>query len=189
MIPKESTLKKEFKKRDVQRMRNLITGKTGDATQTQIGWEKHKQDHKEGDVWEESGKTWTIKNGIKQTVTKLDAVKKLAILPLSCPNCNKPMKVNEFNKSSYRVKGVCLDCVIKEEDELKIKNSYDQVLEERKKADINVMVQDLEQALEAWYSANENYVNEQGDVENWLGGDKTKMYEEAKKELGKIKKS
>ena len=27
MIPKESTLKKEFSKRDVQRMRNLITNK------------------------------------------------------------------------------------------------------------------------------------------------------------------
>ena len=28
----------------------------------------------EGDVWEESGKTWMIKNGIKRTVTKMDKV-------------------------------------------------------------------------------------------------------------------
>lgn len=186
-MEKESRLKKEFKKRDVQRMRNLITEKKGDATQTQVGWEKYKQDHKEGDVWEELGKTWTIKNGIKQTITKLDAIKKLAILPISCPSCKKPMKVNEFNKSAYKTKGVCLDCVVKQEDELKIKGDYSSVLEERKKADVSVMVKDLENALEAWYTANENYVNEQGDIENWLGGDKKTIYEEAKKELGRIK--
>ena len=41
MIPNESTLKKEFSKRDVQRMRNLITGKSGDRTQIQAGYEKN----------------------------------------------------------------------------------------------------------------------------------------------------
>lgn len=187
MLPKESTLKKEFSKRDVQRMRNLITGKTGDRTHVQTGWEKRKQDYKEGDVWEEQGKTWTIKNGIKQTVTKMDSVKKLAILPLNCPSCNKPMKVNEFNKSAYRTKGVCLDCVIKQEDELKIKGNYESVIEDRKKSDVEFMVKDLEQALDAWYSASENYVNEQGDVENWAGGSKKQIYEQAKEELGKIR--
>ena len=73
---KESVLKKEFKPRDVARLRNLISGKTGDATQLQAGWEKHSVDHIEGDIWEESGKKWTIRNGIKQTVTKLDEIKK-----------------------------------------------------------------------------------------------------------------
>jgi hypothetical protein len=187
MLPKESTLKKEFSKRDVQRMRNLITGKTGDRTHVQTGWEKYKQDYKEGDVWEELGKTWTIKNGIKQTVTKMDSIKKLSILPLTCPSCNKHMKVNEFNKSAYRAKGVCLDCVIKEEDRLKLSGNYQNLLEDRKKSDIEVMVKDLEQALEAWYSASENYVNEQGDIENWSGGNKKEAYEQVKKELGKIK--
>ena len=49
-------LKKEFNPRDVQRMRNIITGQTGDKTQIQTGWERNKQVHKEGDVWEENGK-------------------------------------------------------------------------------------------------------------------------------------
>ena len=66
----ESQLKKEFSQRDVKRMRNLITGNFGDRTQVQVGYEKQNQEYQEGDVWEDSGKTWTIKNGIKQTVTK-----------------------------------------------------------------------------------------------------------------------
>jgi hypothetical protein len=182
-----STLKKEFNKRDVQRMRNLITGNTGDRTTVQSGWENNQPDRKEGDIWEEFGKRWTIKNGIKQTVTKMDSLKKLALLPIACPKCKKHMKLNEFNKSAYSAKGVCLDCVIKEEDELRIKADYERVLEERKKADMSVMINDLENALDAWYHANESFVNEQGDVEDWSKGDKKSMYEKAKKEIGELK--
>jgi len=39
-------LKKEFGQRDVQRMRNIITGKTGDRTAIQSGYEKSKQEYK-----------------------------------------------------------------------------------------------------------------------------------------------
>jgi hypothetical protein len=80
-----------------------------------------------------------------------------------------------------------LDCVIKEEDELRIKADYERVLEERKKADMSVMINDLENALDAWYHANESFVNEQGDVEDWSKGDKKSMYEKAKKEIGELK--
>ena len=106
---KENNLKKEFTKRDVQRMRNLITGKTGDRTQVQTGYEKNTEDHKEGDVWEENGKQWTIKNGVKQTVTKLDKFKKLVVLPICCPKCKKHMKVNDLNKKMYSIHGNCFD--------------------------------------------------------------------------------
>ena len=43
-------LKKEFKRKDVQRARNLITGKTGASTGTQIGYKKETKDYKEGDA-------------------------------------------------------------------------------------------------------------------------------------------
>ena len=54
-------LKKEFKRKDVQRARNLIQGKTGASTGIQIGYNKKQEDYKEGDVWTEGRKTWTIK--------------------------------------------------------------------------------------------------------------------------------
>ena len=54
-------------------MRNLITGKTGASSGSQIGYCKKEEEHKEGDVWTEGKKTWTIKNGIKQTVSKLES--------------------------------------------------------------------------------------------------------------------
>ena len=57
-------LKKEFTQRDVQRARNLLTGKANDKTAIQSGYEKQSQTHTEGDIWEENGKQWTIKNEI-----------------------------------------------------------------------------------------------------------------------------
>ena len=64
-------LKKEFNPKDVNRARNLITKKGNQGSNTQSGYKKSTQDYKEGDIWEERGKKWTIKNGIKQTINKL----------------------------------------------------------------------------------------------------------------------
>jgi len=89
----DNVLKKEFNTRDVQRMRNIITKDYSAKTSTQIGYTKEYVEHKEGDVWEENGKQWTIKNGTKQTVTKLDAVRKRVTMPLNCPQCKAPMKI------------------------------------------------------------------------------------------------
>ena len=81
-------LKKEFKRKDVDRMRNLIMDKANSSSEIQIGYSKQKKEYKEGDIWNEGRKTWTIKNGIKQTVSKLDKLKKEVFMPLSCPKCN-----------------------------------------------------------------------------------------------------
>ena len=40
----DTNLKKEFSQRDVQRMRNIITGNTGASTGTQVGYTKQSQD-------------------------------------------------------------------------------------------------------------------------------------------------
>ena len=80
-------LKKEFKRKDVDRARNLIMGKSGASSETQVGYNKKRIDYKEGDVWVENKKTWTIKDGIKQTISKMDAIKKEINIPLCCPKC------------------------------------------------------------------------------------------------------
>ena len=113
-------LKKEFKRTDVNRMRNLIQGKTGASTGTQIGYNKKEKNHKEGDIWTEGRKTWTIKNGIKQTISKLDKIKKEIFMPLCCPKCSKVMK-SQFDKPNYKLHKKCHDCVIKFEASLKNK--------------------------------------------------------------------
>ena len=95
-------LKKEFKRKDVNRLRNLIQGKTGDSSNTQVGYNTKQKDYKEGDVWTENKKTWTIKNGIKQTISKLDKIKKEVFMPLCCPKCGNVMK-KRLDKPHYKI--------------------------------------------------------------------------------------
>ena len=57
-MAKESLLKKEFKERDVQRVRNLVSKDYTAKTRSGIGYEKEVKRHKEGDIWEEVGKQW-----------------------------------------------------------------------------------------------------------------------------------
>jgi hypothetical protein len=184
----ENTLKKEFNPRDVQRMRNIITGKTGDRTQIQTGWEKNNQDYKEGDVWEENGKSWTIKNGIKMTVTKLDKVKELVLMPLCCPECNNVMKINDYNKKMWGIHRKCFDCVIKMESEIKRLGKWDEYCADIMNRNKNAELDDLEAALEQWVDESDSFVSEQGEVEKWGGGDKKAIYKQVKAELVELRK-
>ena len=118
-------LNKEFKRKDVERMRNLIKGNVNESAELQVGYTTKKEDHKEGDIWEEGGKKWTIKNGIKQTYTKLDKVKKEAILPLFCPKCSSLMKKRNDTKM-YNIHKKCFNCVTKMEHKLRIKDEYEE---------------------------------------------------------------
>ena len=182
-------LNKEFKRKDVERMRNLIKGKTGESAEVQVGYTTKKVDHKEGDVWTEGGKDWTIKDGIKQTATKLDKVKKEAILPLFCPSCGGIMKKRNDVKM-YNIHKKCFDCVINMEHKLKIEGKYEQYERDMLANNAEDYINDLESyLLEALNSSNDQFVSEQGEIERWKGGlDKEKVTEELKEFFNEHKK-
>jgi hypothetical protein len=181
-------LKKEFGQKDVQRMRNIITGKTGDRTGIQSGYEKIRQEYKEGDVWEDNGKEWTIKNGIKQTVTKFDKLKRLVILPLKCPSCKMPMSLTELNKKMYSIHNTCLECVIQKETKLKIEGKYEEYEKKLLNNNKDQMLHDLEIAVDAWINETDSFVSEDGVVESWSksnGNDE--FYKKFKEDIKKFK--
>ena len=184
----ESTLKKEFSQRDVQRMRNLITKKYGDSTRIQTGYEKRNEVRQEGEEWEENGKIWTIKDGLKQSISKLEGLKRLVVLPLLCPKCSKLVRVNDLNKKMFAIHNMCFNCVIEFENKLKAKGLYEayekQILNSNKLA----LVSDLEKALDDWLITDDNIITEAGDIENWQKTTaKEKLHSEAKETLQKIK--
>ena len=64
-------MKKSISEAQVKRMRNLVTKKYGAKTEIRAGYTKKRDNRIEGEVWQERGKTWTIKNGIKQNILNL----------------------------------------------------------------------------------------------------------------------
>lgn len=185
MQQKVQGLNKEFRKTDVNRLRNLIQGKTGDSTGTQIGYNTKQEDRKEGDIWVENKKTWTIKNGIKQTISKLDKIKKEVFMPLCCPECSKVMK-KRLDKPNYKLHKTCFDCVVDFEHKLKIKGEYNDYIKKLKAKNSLDIVDEMESyLLDAINTSNSGFVSEDGVVERWVGGvnkvELTKQVKEATK--------
>lgn len=164
---KETLLKKSFKEQDVQRIRNIVTKKYGASTTVGIGYQKAQQFHKEGDVWEEDGKTWTIKNGIRTNISKLKQARDSVKIPLSCPKCGGAMNT-QMNKKMYRIHGFCFDpCTVEYEASLREAGLYSQYEKRMIGGNIKEFIKDVED----WYldilTESANFVTENGEIEEW----------------------
>lgn len=163
----ESLLKKEFQKSDVQRCRNLITGKYGNSTQILVGYEKQESFYNEGDVWEEDGKSWTIKNGLKRSIPKLNKAKQYCLVPLTCPHCGKTMS-SRLDRKMYNIHGICADCVARMEDDLKRAGLYKQYENQLILGNVGSFVEELENRIKAAASDTDTKIaTEDGLVEDW----------------------
>jgi len=186
----DNMLKREFKERDVQRMRNIIKKDYTAKTVTQVGYTKAQTEHKEGDVWEENGKKWTIKNGLKQTITRFDELKKVLNLPLACPSCGKAMKNNTLNKKMWPIHSKCFDCVITYETELKRQGKFEEYAKNLVSGGVKQYIKDLEDALIDFNNEiDDQFVTEQGDIETWKGKglDKEKFTKEVQDHIQELK--
>jgi hypothetical protein len=174
----ENVLKKEFNPKDVSRLRNLIQGKYGDNTITGVGYAKPFVYREENDVWEEDDRKWTIKNGIKQNVTKLDEAKKTHLLPLLCPSCKSPMSPHR-DRSFFNIHKMCLNCVSVMETKIRREGKW----EEYEKNIHNNEIDNLIREFKLWVEddlkdKNQSYITEAGDLEKWVGGSSTEQKEQ-----------
>ena len=187
----ESKLQREFKERDVQRMRNIIKKDYSAKTVTQVGYTKVHTEYKEGDIWEEDGRKWTIKDGIRQSVTRFDKLKKAISLPLACPHCSKAMKNDTLNKKMWPIHGKCFDCVIKMETKLKqTEGAFEEYARNLMTGSVKAYIKDLEDALlDLASESNEEFVTEAGDIEKWAGKgmDTTKLTKEIQEHIQELK--
>lgn len=187
----ESVLKKEFKGADLQRLRNLVQGKMGEKTSVSSGYTKDYIERKEGEIWEEDGRQWTIKNGVKQTISKLQAVRDVALMPLFCPDCKALMK-HRYDKQFYKIHRHCFDCHVKFETELKRTGQWDEYQKQVENSEIDGMINNYEIWVDDLLNeSNDGFVTEIGEVESWSKVNREKILkqkEEAIEYLKKLKK-
>lgn len=178
-MSKDINLQKQFTERQVQRMRNIITKNTGDKTHVQVGYE-NTIIHNEGDIWEEDGKTWTIKNGIKKSIPKMARIKAMHHMPLACPQCGVHMdQESDYWKHVYRLTQKCPKCATSEQVKKanQDQNYYENLYESNK----NAKLDDLEKEFEAFLQERKTkFLTESGESEGWVGG---KMTEEQIQEV------
>ena len=182
----ETILKKEFKKSDVQRIRNIVKKDFTAKTKVISGYSKGTVFRNEGDVWEEDGRTWTLEDGIKRNITKLDSAKEAYKIPLRCPKCKGSMS-HWLAKKMFRIHGFCFDCTVEYEANLRKLGKYDDYEQAMMKGNIKVFAKDFEQYVLEKLDSLDSYVTEQGDVEDWKS-DKSKVREQTLKELEQFHK-
>lgn len=164
-MKEESTLKKVFQEKDIQRARNLVKGQYGASTQTLTGYNVSQTKHKEGEVWEEGGKNWTIEDGIRVSVPK----QRLAKQPLiqTCSACGKPIN-HYLDKKVFGFHGLCYDCVTKLEDQLIREGRYEEYEKAIIEGSVRSFVKDLLSSIATMKEdTNNKIVTEEGDVEEW----------------------
>ena len=187
----ESVLKKEFREADLQRLRNLVQGKIGEKTSVSSGYTKDYVDRKEGDIWEEDDRQWTIKNGVKQTISKLQAVRDVALTPLFCPDCKALMK-HRYDNQFYKIHRHCFDCHVKFETKLKATGQWDEYQKQIENSEIDGMINNYEIWVDDLINESSNgFVTELGEVESWSKVNIEKILkqkEEAVEYLKKLKK-
>ena len=183
---KETTLKKQFSERDLQRMRNLATKKVNDKTITSVGYTPTEDKHIEGDVWEENGRTWTIKNGIKRNVRKVGSF----AMPLLCPKCSKSMN-HPLDKKMFGIHQTCLRCVQEMESELKMQGKYEEYEQNMIRNNARYFAENVSSGLDQFLDdlINESYVTEDGTIQNWVGSglDKESIKQDILEKLNKLK--
>ena len=116
--------KEDFKK--VQKKINDQMNKYADKIIVGQYTAEKEPDRQEGDSWKDhDGKLWTLKNGIKQSVSPLQDAK----TPWWCPECGKSM--DKLDVKTFRAVTKCYDCVAKEESRLKMDGKWDQYKEKK----------------------------------------------------------
>jgi len=175
-------MKKGISEQKVKRMRNIVNKDYTKSVSTQVGY-KTSEKKVEGDVWEESGKTWTIKNGIKQSISKMQSVRDLVKMPLCCPGCGNIMK-GQFDKYHWSVNKECLGCFAKDQTALRLSGDYEAKMKDLFKKYKTSQLEDLVEEFDNWLDTNYTFVTETGKIEDWEGGlNKSELRSKFKKEL------
>jgi len=161
-------MKKSISDAQVQRMRNLVTKKYNAKTSIQTGYTKSDEDRKEGDVWEERGKVWTIKNGIKRNITKLSSARRKINKPICCPKCQGAMN-HWLNDTMWPIHGMCFKCVTAFETDLKIKGLYAEYEKAIMKGNYESWLENIQSEYEEWLKTPEGhrFITESGQIEDW----------------------
>jgi len=184
------------KLQNIKAIREMLAGEHKTQTKVKVGFGDHKEAEEireEGDVWVQDGKTWTIKNGIKQSIRK--GINFSDLYDFS--KCEEGCKKNQYNITDYDKKmsaihGMCFDCVLKLETKLRLTGEWEEYEKKKVKENALAWLTEAEQEVLELKEAmtKTEFVNKDGDIEKWgLEKDAETIIEEIDEQWDKYKKS
>jgi hypothetical protein len=175
---------------NIDRVKNILAGDYTSRTKSGVGYSKTTTDHSEGDIWEENGKKWTIKNGLRQPITRFDIARIENIVPLACPECSKPL-THYLDTRSWKTTKKCFDCVVAEETRMRADGTFDAYSKQLYKENALAWLEEKRQQFELFINDEESlkgFVTENGTIEDWYGKiDKTTIKQKFEEEYKEFK--
>lgn len=181
--------KRRWKLEDIQRVVD------GENPFIQFGYSVPEPPRKEGDEWTDAhGFTWQQKNGYRIRVNKnVECVREL--IRQTCSKCGKDVRLvgNRYDDKLFPKTGMCYDCLIDYETELRLKGKFD-TYEKRKvlSNQLTYLKHILDQVTESinYLEGNSKitFVNEFGDVESWTNEARDTLLSGAKSDHERLTK-
>ena len=158
-----------MKKRDiVKELKQYLSNGGVEQTKFYID-DQNQAEHIEGSIWEEGGKKWTIKNGIRKTVSRYSEIRNICMLPYVCPRCGNALHDNDYNRKVYSILGICYDCFLLEETNHIINKTHDEnqkeIIHKNKVSWFNQVESELKDYLDNIDS--DQFITEDGQIEDW----------------------
>ena len=161
------------KLKNIKAVNEMLLGEHKTQTKKSISFEGKKFVKKEvGETWiDDDGQSWEQKNGYRVKVGKFA---KLREELKAFPNCNKEIcTCIEPSQADLKMKayhGVCLDCVVEMEHDLKLKGEYDEYERTKLLNNAESWLKEAEVEKEVLKSTiKASFINEDGSIEEWDG--------------------
>lgn len=161
------------KLKNIKAVNEMLLGEHKTQTKKSISFEGKKFVKKEvGETWiDDDGQSWEQKNGYRVKVGKFA---KLREDLKAFPNCNKETcTCIEPGQADLKMKayhGVCLDCVVEMEHDLKLKGEYDEYERTKLLNNAESWLKEAEVEKEVLKSTiKASFINEDGSIEEWDG--------------------
>lgn len=180
------------KLKNIKAVKEMLEGKHKTQTKKTVSFDKTKEVVKRnvGDVWtDEDGQQWEQKRGYK---VKLGKLHKLREDLKKFPNCRKDecscLDPGQADLKMKAYHGMCLDCVVDMEHQMKLDGTYDEYEKKKLLANAEAWLKQAEIEKDILkYSIEANFINEDGSIEKWGGLNKDEVIERIENGFQKFK--
>jgi hypothetical protein len=198
------------KLQNIKAIQEMLDGTHKFQTKKTVGFSdakdtaKKSEHHDVGDVWEETDATGTIyvveqRDGFRIRKTKNSEIfQSIREEMRSFPNCRKEkctcIKTNHVDEKMRKIHGMCFDCVIEMEHEMRTTGTYEEYeqnkIRENALAWLRTAERDVELLKQAYTQASEFVTNADGETESWTARMTVEEFEETiEKQFTKFKEN
>jgi len=180
------------KLKNVKAVKEMLEGKHKTQTKKTVSFDKSKEVVKRnvGDVWtDEDGQKWEQKRGYKVKLGKLHKLRDdLKKFPNCKDGCESYLDPGQADLKMKAYHGMCLNCVIDMEHQLKMEGKYEEYEKRKILANAEAWLKQAEIEKDILkYSIEANFINEDGSIEKWGGLNKDEVIDRIEKGFQKFK--